>query len=243
VSYSNNGFRTFQPKDVGGRYLEADPIGLWGGLNPYVYAGNNPYVNTDPSGLVIGVDDAAEIAEASSLSLLGYAWLQANAPWVIWGGTAAVEGTLGFYAEGGGATRPVLAEPPITPGATCQGPEAARGLSNLGGVLSSEPNAAGGAVVTSSGLINQNDIVPFVNGGLYRGNVNIITGVHGEISGAMTPDISLYESDMATFGHLPDVTVHNLPLMTPQDIRSVLNGPGTTIGAFCNSGICLAPYR
>jgi RHS repeat-associated protein len=52
ASYSNNGFRTFQPKDVGGRYLEADPIGLAGGLNPYPYAGNNPFKNTDRLGLL-----------------------------------------------------------------------------------------------------------------------------------------------------------------------------------------------
>lgn len=34
-----------------GRYMEPDPIGLEGGLNPYVYADNNPLSNVDPSGL------------------------------------------------------------------------------------------------------------------------------------------------------------------------------------------------
>jgi RHS repeat-associated protein len=33
-----------------GRYIESDSIGLWGGLNTYGYAGNNPTNNFDASG-------------------------------------------------------------------------------------------------------------------------------------------------------------------------------------------------
>lgn len=33
------------------RYMQADPIGLAGGLNPYSYAYQNPYKYVDPSGL------------------------------------------------------------------------------------------------------------------------------------------------------------------------------------------------
>ncbi|WP_162818243.1 RHS repeat-associated core domain-containing protein [Aquirhabdus parva] len=36
-----------------GRYMEPDPIGLKGGLNPYSYAGNNPVNNVDINGLNI----------------------------------------------------------------------------------------------------------------------------------------------------------------------------------------------
>lgn len=34
-----------------GRFISEDPIGLAGGINPYVFAGNNPIDGRDPSGL------------------------------------------------------------------------------------------------------------------------------------------------------------------------------------------------
>lgn len=49
TAYNHNGFRDYNP--VMGRYLEADPIGLAGGLNPYAYVGSNPAKWTDRTGL------------------------------------------------------------------------------------------------------------------------------------------------------------------------------------------------
>ncbi|MFV5586188.1 RHS repeat-associated core domain-containing protein [Acinetobacter oleivorans] len=46
-----------------GRYMEPDPIGLEGGLNPYAYAANNPVMNVDPSGL---------LSELSTLEMSNY---------------------------------------------------------------------------------------------------------------------------------------------------------------------------
>jgi len=44
-----NYFRMYDPST--GRYLESDPIGLGGGLNTYLYADSNPFLNSDPYGL------------------------------------------------------------------------------------------------------------------------------------------------------------------------------------------------
>lgn len=44
---------------VAGLYVEPDPIGLAGGMNPYAYAGNDPVNMVDPSGLLTAMTDPA----------------------------------------------------------------------------------------------------------------------------------------------------------------------------------------
>lgn len=48
LGWNHNGFRDYVPNL--GRYVESDPIGLAGGLNPYRYANANPGKFTDPTG-------------------------------------------------------------------------------------------------------------------------------------------------------------------------------------------------
>jgi CheY-specific phosphatase CheX len=91
--------------------------------------------------------------------------------------------------------------------------------------------------------VTQNDFATYVNSGLYKGGVNILSGVHGTMEGQMIPDSALFEADVARFGDLAGVTIYNIPNMTPAQITTVLQSPGTTIGGFCSSGICLMPFK
>ena len=45
----HNGMRDYRPQT--GRYLQADPLGLGGGLSRYAYVAGNPLSYSDPSGL------------------------------------------------------------------------------------------------------------------------------------------------------------------------------------------------
>jgi len=111
-------------------------------------------------------------------------------------------------------------------------------------VISSSENAAGGTVVTADGAVEGIDFAGQVNAGLMRdGSVTILSGVHGDAAGGIEPALQFLAEDMSLFGHIDGVTVHNFNLLTEGEIRAMLNGPGTTIGAFCHSGVCLAPFR
>jgi hypothetical protein len=122
--------------------------------------------------------------------------------------------------------------------------DSSRGLSKLGGVFSSTTNEAGGTIWTSEGPISQNDFAHIVNSELMQGrDVNIITGVHGNVDGTIASvDSQMHQLDVLKFGEIPGVTVHNFPDLTAGQLKGLLNGTDTVIGGFCSSGACLAPH-
>lgn len=62
-------FRTFDPTT--GRYLEPDPVGIDGGVNPYAYAVGNPLSYFDPTGLSpLSVNELMKLIGDNNLSQL-----------------------------------------------------------------------------------------------------------------------------------------------------------------------------
>ena len=64
TGFSYNYFRDYEP--TLGRYIQSDPIGLSGGMNVYEYAGGNPFIDTDSSGLAKERPRAGESASSAN---------------------------------------------------------------------------------------------------------------------------------------------------------------------------------
>jgi hypothetical protein len=119
---------------------------------------------------------------------------------------------------------------------------AARGLSTYGGTFAKSTNEAGGELWLSTGEISQLDFRTYVNSGMYKGNVHVLSGAHGFADGTMKLDADMFLLDQKRFNNLAGVHVYNIGDMSPDQLSDVLRGEGTIIGGFCNSAACLEPY-
>jgi len=73
---NQNYFRDYDP--AVGRYIESDPIGLWGGINAYAYARGSPLSRIDPSGLADYLDQCVGRYAACTVTQSRDAWTIGN---------------------------------------------------------------------------------------------------------------------------------------------------------------------
>lgn len=181
-------------------------------------------------GLALGPLIPARIAFAIGVGLGGKDLIQGiwtGDAWQIVSGVSnlaqgALASKLGFGRGDGALTAP-------------------RGRSELGGVVSSRTNSAGGEIYTADGLVSAKDFDGIVAGALQygKGPVTVISGAHGFPSGAIQRDPRMLKTDTDNWGAMGATILDVANPALAGAITGALRGPGTTIGAFCFSGVCL----
>ena len=100
-----NYYRDYNP--VIGRYIESDPIGLLGGINPFLYALDNPGIFVDPFGLQASQNGGNSCGCQSNSSFSSRSWnnaVQSNS-FFFSGCTRASRSLIGLITSGTVAQR------------------------------------------------------------------------------------------------------------------------------------------
>lgn len=94
-------------------------------------------------------------------------------------------------------------------------------------------NDAGGQVFVSTENIVQSDIAEIVS--MTKGNINIISGRHGDWMDNIRLEPKFYFNDVERFGNMENIKVFNFSEINSGQIRELINSADTTILGWCYS--------
>ena len=94
-------------------------------------------------------------------------------------------------------------------------------------------NKNGGEVHVSTVKIKGSDFADVVDNA--KGKVNILSGVHGDVSGVLRKDISFYNDDVARWGNNPNVNIVDVNSLSIKELGTYTKSSDVTICGWCFS--------
>ena len=101
------------------------------------------------------------------------------------------------------------------------------------GTFYSVKNDNGGEIYVSTDTISQKNFEDIIEKA--DGNINILTGTHGDIDGELIPYNKFFEDDYKRWGNNPQTKVFDITKLSLDELSSILNSNGINICAWCFS--------
>ena len=154
-----NYYRDYDP--ASGRYLQVDPIGLAGGLNPYGYANQNPGIVYDPNGLSpVCLTSPAAMAACAAAGVVSGALLSiAEQLWFNDGNWLCIEWSeVGIAAAIAGATAFALPAATRYLAGSALGASAMAAAANAGKAAASKAGSAAKAIANAAKSVGKKSV-------------------------------------------------------------------------------------
>ena len=115
----------------------------------------------------------------------------------------------------------------------CHGADAGIERGFGGPKLYSVKNSNGADIYVSTDKIVQSEFASIIDNA--TGDINLLTGAHGDMSGNLSVHEQFFIDDLAKWGNNPNVKVFDVTKLSPEDLSTILNGKNPTVCGGCFS--------